>query len=343
MPATVLDAKNSEIPILLGIVPSDPRLLRYLNNATQRLLDKGRWWQTYKRVNICQTGPCWVQPGEIDSLETLEFMGRNIPIQNGWWEAREDVPPPTFEQTLCLRNRLLDRGTTPVGTQPVSPSKVKLYATNAADVGKKVLWQGLDNNGVIVRNSDGAGGFLNGELITLVGPPLGATSVAKFSVTTGVQKPATADRVIANWVDPVTSVETLAATYQWNDTAPAFRRFTLLKFPGSSTTAPTTTDVCPAPPTCATGSFAATFIAKLAFYPVRVDTDWLMLNIQAISDMCLSLFKKERGLEQEASILEARAISTLRSELRTKTGDRTTVNVDVMGSAQLCKVMDGFI
>lgn len=345
MPNTLADIKDpaqSQLSTDLGILTTDTRFLQYVNKARETLMNEGRWWGTYKRVNICQTGPCWVQPGEIASIEALEFVGRNIPIKNGWWEFREDVKPPSFNSCGCSRDFLLDRGTSPVGTQPDTASKVKLYITNAADVGKKVLWQGLDQNGVEVRSSDGLGGYLNGELITLVALPLGATSVSEYSQTTGVQKPVTVDRVVANWIDPVTSAETLAATFQWNDTAPAFRRFTLTRFPNSTFTNPVNGDVCPTPATCESGSFTATFIAKLAYYPCRVDTDWLILNMYAVSDMAVSLFKADRSRVDEAAQYHAKAIQRLRSELRTMTGDRTTVWVDTQGSAQLGKVTCGF-
>lgn len=344
MPSTLLDAKNSEIPILLGILPTDPRFLRYLNNAQQRLINKGRWWGTYKRVDICAENGCWIQPSEIAVIEALEFMGRIAPIQNGWWQFREDVPPPNFKSCQCFRERLLDRGTTPVGTQPSSPSEFRVYAVDAADVGKTILVQGLDQNGVVIRNHDGSGNWFDGEILTLVAPPGFATSITLFSKVTGIQKQVTTNRVIANYVDPISLVETLAATYQWNDTNPAFRRFALTKFPGVNAVNPVSADICPAPPSCASGTYGATFIASLAFTPARVDSDWLVIgNLQALSDMAVSLFKKERGNEEEANVLEARAVHELRAELRKYTGDRTTVWADVQGSARLCRVTGGFI
>lgn len=341
--ADIKDPAQCKVSADLGILTTDTRFLTYVNKARETLLNLGRWWGSYKTVDICQSGPCWVQPGEIASLEALEFVGRNVPIKNGWWEFREDVRPPSFSNCDCSRDFLLDRGTSPVGTQPAVASKIALYAANAGDAGKKVLWQGLDQNGVVVRNTDGMGNWFDGELITLVASPGFATSVAQFSKTTGVQKPVTIDRVTANYIDPSTLAQTLAGTYQWNDTAPSFRRFTLTRFPGPNAVNCTNNDVCPAPPTCESGNFTARFIAKLAYYPCRVDTDWLVLNMYAIADMMVSLFKEDRGRVEEAMQFKAKAIGRLRSELRTMTGDRTTVWADVYGSAQLCKVTGGFI
>lgn len=346
MPNTFGDIKDPmqcQLSTDLGILPTDKRFAYYVNKARETLLNEGRWWGTYKRANICLGGKCWIQPGEIASLEVLEFVGRNIPIKNGWWEFREDVRPPTFSNCDCSRDFLLDRGTSPVGVQPSVPSFVRLYAANAADVGKKILWQGIDQNGVVVRNTDGSGNWFDGEYITLVAPPGFATSVAEFTTTTGVQKPVTADRVTANYVNPSTLAESLAATYQWNDTAPAFRAFTLTKFPGPNAVNCQSKDVCPPPKTCESGFYTATFIAKLAYYPCRVDTDWLVLNMYAVADYAVSLFKEDRGRVEESMQFKAKAISRLRSELRTMTGDRTTVWVDVQGSAQLSKVTGGFI
>lgn len=345
MPNTLADIKDpaqSQLSTDLGILTTDTRFLQYVNKARETLMNEGRWWGTYKRVNICQTGPCWVQPGEIASIDALEFVGQNIPIKNGWWEFREDVKPPSFNSCGCSRDFLLDRGTSPVGSQPAVASKVRLYAANATDAGKKIIVQGLDQNGVEIRNIDLGGNYFSGESLTLVASPGFVTSVAEFSQVTGIQKPVTNDRVTMNYVNPTTLVETLAATFQWNDTAPAFRRFTLTRFPNSNFTNPVSGDVCPTPATCEAGSFTATFIAKLAYYPCRVDTDWLILNMYAISDMAVSLFKADRSRVDEAAQYHAKAIQRLRSELRTMTGDRTTVWVDTQGSAQLGKVTCGF-
>lgn len=340
MPATLLDAKNTQIPTLANLCADDPRVVAYINDAQQRLLSRGKWWGTFKRALFCLQDGCIVWPREVASIEAFQICGRNTELKNAWFEFREDVAPPTSNK-FCIRDRLLDRGNVPCFAQPTVAAHLALYVTNAADVGKQVLVQGLDQNGIVIRNTYG-GNTVDGEYVTLVASPGFVTTIAQFSQVTGVQKPQTVDRVLMFWIDPTTATQTAMATYAWNELNPTYRRSYLTRFPSTDSCQPILDD-CPTAGSCTTGQTVAT-IVKLAFIPATVDTDWLLIgNLPALTDMVNAILKKERRDYDEAAVLEASALRELRNELRTMTGDRTTVWVDTQGNAQLWKHFGGFI
>lgn len=343
---TLQDALNSEIPLQLGFLPTDPRVVGYVNRAVQRLMVKGRWWGIFKRTIICAADGCIVWPREFANIETFQICSTNVPIRNLWFEFQDNVIPPTLTDGPGFDWKSLDRGVVPVGVQPPVPSQVRFYATNVSDAGVRILVQGLDQNGVIIRNLDPVtGSMVNGEYLTLVAPPLPVTSVSRFSQITAVQKGLTADRVLFVAVDPVTFAETTMATYQYDDIYPQFRRTFLTAFPRTQLTCPQITDDCPTPSTC-TGAnvYSVKAIVKLNFLPARVPTDWLLLeNLPAISLMAQAVFKEDRGFDAAALTLEGKAVRELRNELKAMTGDVQTVNVQSQGSASLCRVFSGFI
>jgi hypothetical protein len=114
------------------------------------------------------------------------------------------------------------------------------------------------------------------------------------------------------------ATETAIALYEPDETIPNYRRSFI---PGLSKT-----NCCGVTGSCT--SKAVTVIAKMAFIPLRNDTDYSPIGcIPAIKDMCQSIKKSEDNLFVESAQWEAKAISKLQDELKHYSGSGAEVPI----------------
>ena len=327
---TVAQLKKSRIVANLGLCPDDPRVLQWYNAAESDLMNHGRWWGTIVAGEFCTFGGLVAFPRVVANVEQITVCGQTLDAKNEWYRFMSPVSQPgPCQECGCGRGQSgradcgycgsmvwQDHGTLPVFRQISGAKLVKLYPRSVTDVGKRVLIQGYDVNKEWVRKQYG-GLWVDGEYV-IIGSPFGISSTLWTSVT-GIQKDQTDKNVKAYMVDPSTAIETLIAEWQPDELNPAYR-------------------VSAIPCLCRRecnnghdhkpGSIKA--LVKLEHVDVSQDTDWLILqSTSAIEHGMRARMFYERNQDTAADKEMVRAINDLNHELRTHTGDRSEMFVDI--------------
>lgn len=320
---------DSRIPKVLGLCSTSAELYEFVNEAQERLLQKGTWWGTVQRARFCASQGCLTWPREVAAIRAIAICDDGIPIRNGWYEftgaswIREDGD--------CGPLEMVDRGTACVYSDIISTGnakKLRFYPTRAQDVGKRILVQGYDENSLWIRNLDGTT-WVDGEYVTL-GSPF-ADTVSTFSAITGVQKATTVDRVDVYELDTVLGTERQIGFWQASEIVPEYRRSFIPDI-----------DRCQCCST--TTSITVTALCKLKHVPVSIPTDYLIIgNIPALKDMALAIQRRENNEEALAQSLERSALRELVREKREMVGDITSIWIETQGTAPLCNVFEGMI
>ena len=332
--ATFADVKRSLIPTALGMCTDDARILKYTNEAIQRLIERGRWWGTVVRARFCVTSGCITWPRQVAAVENIQLDGSVIPVRNQWYEFLEYRDPLNFAScttdcSQCAPGYLScqDRGTAPTVIDVVGNRKVRIYPTDLSDNGKRVLIQGYDENRLWVRTQL-AGTWYDGEWLTLVNPHV--TSTKTFSSITGIQKQATNMRVAIYEYNPANGGQRTLAIMEPDELVACYRRSFIPQF-----NCDTSCSSC--------DNRTVTAMVKLAYQPIASDEDWLLISsIPALKDCIMSLWKEQNNEPAEANRLFLKALDTLNHELRTFTGDRRSFHIAPFGTAFLNKHTVGY-
>jgi hypothetical protein len=339
------DCRLSRLPSVVGKCQSDiPEIARYVNTAQQRLLyavearDES-WYGTWAevRLNVSRAAPYITLPREIARLEAITVCDRPIPVNNQFYEylqfgngrmQRHKLNGQKVRAAYTRNNAVLFTDLTN------GPQFINAYPTDNADAqgGKRVLLQGLDQNGQPIYTNDGTNTIL-GEFVTLKMPFV--TTVNQFTSITGVQKDVTAGPVQIFQMSPTTSEQILLSTLEPGEQTTEYRRYYFDCLPcGCCPPAnfPTPNASCPAP--------QVTAIAKLELIPVVNDTDWLLFqNLEAVIEEAQSVRFSEMDTEssqKQSEIHHKRAIRLLNGEIGHYLGVNTpAVQVQVFGSAKL--------
>ncbi len=316
MRTTLAQARASQIPKILGVCSTDSRVVTYINEATQRLMTRGKWVGTVQKYAVCVSGGCITWPRQIATIESVAVCDTPIKIRNEWHEF--------LENGVGLRDAddggltLYDRGTAcSFDDMSGTTKKIKVYADVPEDSSARILLQGLDENGNWIRTQD-AGSWVDGEYVS-INASTPQLSTKFFSSLTSVQKPVTNGTVRIYQYDTVATTQTPMGYYEPDETIPWYRRslITDLVNQGACDGASTS---------CATK--AVTVMAKMAFIPVVNDTDYLLIgNIPALKDMIQSIRKYENNLFEEAQAWESKAIMELDKELSSYLGDGPTISI----------------
>lgn len=327
------DFRNSQIPELLGRCRTDtPALLDYVNEATQRLLledESGGFWNLNQKMAFnVDANKNITAPREVARISDIAVCSQPIRIQNQFFEFLYagdglrpangcDVPYNDVVQAL-------DRGT--VVTQvdlPTGNFYLRAYHGDARDIGKKITIAGLDQNGHVIREQHGINWDFSFDL-TFASPF--ATSTFLVSKINAIAKDVTYEDVLLYAVDATTGVETLLARYAADETGPEYRRYYLDSLPSQCCNAVTPVQVVG--------------LVKLAYVPVRQDSDFLLINnLISLKEECLAIKYNLCETETGYAIADRHhkeAIRLLNRELKTMEGPTTpAINVAIHGTAKL--------
>lgn len=341
---TVSTIKTSRIPVNLGICPDDPRLIQWLNESREQLINRavGGWWGQTVRAKFCVDNGCIVWPREVGFIHAIAVCGVPIQVHNGWWQFLVNVSHVENCDTCncgcrCgdVPNMSWDETTVPTQSAIRGTGKtIRIYPSDQADVGKTMIIQGYDNNNIWVRTTiDGS--VQDGEEVTLALPYVDTVTEWFAGSPTGIIREPTTYRVLMYEHNVSADTDRLIATYQPDETVPNYRRSII---PGLARTRCCRVSCsCDELPTVEA-------IVKLAYAPVSVDNDWVYPgNILALKYGMLSRKRDEENDDAGAEIMLQKALRELKVELRANTGDITTVNVNVNKSAQFYKLTQGFV
>lgn len=336
------DVRESRIPESVGCCQADQaKLIDYVNEAQQRLLFKGGevgWWGSWAKVvfNVdSQADPFITLPRNIARLINLDVCRRPVRIQNEFYEFLEagvGLQPLTNcggnAQHGCNLLETYDRGTFPTFSDLVPPNKrLRFYITDQADVGRRVLVQGTDQNGTTIYSLDGVDevtGIYLGFTMPFVDTPFDITTL------TGLQKDFTVGQVKVFEVDMTTGTQRLILTMEPGEEVAGYRRYFLNGLPRN----------CCDPNNPAVTTVQVTAMAKLAFIPVSVDPDYLIIqNLAALKEACQSVRFGEMDDSLSAgqkAVHMREAINLLNGELRHHLGkEMPAINFAPWGTAKL--------
>ena len=347
MKVTFADIKEDRMAERLGMTPCDPDFLVYLNNAQRELLAAGRWWGTCQRIRICTSANCITWPREVRHPEAISACNEVIPVRNQWFEFQEFVRPPN---TDCARScnipGLLDRGTSPLISDIVGTKKIRFFAESSTDYGKRILVDGIDQNGQRVRTFDSvSGNWVWGEYVTLADPFVTTTNQFQHPVY-AITKPVTDASVRAYELDTGTEIERLIGYYSPSEKSPQYRRSYLTKelCQCHGIQLANEPDGCTTWPGC--GRPLVNAIVRLEFIPVLVDSDFLMIGCTPAVELAIQaiIARKKENMALYGSLWRE-CIASMRQWHESYTGQResTIVNSPPFGSAHLNFVTGGFI
>jgi hypothetical protein len=352
---TVLDLKNSRIPAALGLcLPSDnTRFLGWLNEAQERLLAYGRWWGSIVEAQFCTTEGCLVFPREVGTVEQIAICGYPVELANAWYEFTTNLAKiETCDGCCTAENGTAGmRGNAwPCGHLQVrnrakqaasfawtrgSNKVLRFYPTHSDDVGKTIVVQGYDSNNIWVRTNPGSG-VIDGERVTLALPFVDTVTVWYPGSPSAIQKAVTSYRVLMYEYDTSSTLLRQLGDYQPSETNPLYRVAYVPGFSGITCGGCCDDD---------TNRRTITALVKLAHINLTADGDWVLFqNIAAYKEAMMAVRDWENGdiasgnihfygaaapkqarMSNQATLRQGGAIPMLRAELRSMTGDSTTV------------------
>lgn len=339
-------ARASGIAAAVGIPACDPRFTELLNRAQDSLSNDGKWWGTIVRLRVCVTQNCIVWPRYVKTVEAFNLLNWSLPVRNKWFEFQEYVQAPKLSECTCVSQYLIDRDQTCQHADFSAPSYIRLYPRSATDVGKSVLLQGKDANGVTIRTLDVDGNWVEGEYVNLAYPFVTSTNVFLQPGLEGVQKPVTNGDVTAMAVNYATAEESQIAIWEPSEETPFYRRSYLTKFARRCGSEEWTDqgDGCSLPESNCTGPTADVIIRRECL-PVSADSDWLFLgDLRAYLHEMKSLQRYDRNQYAEADKEHQLALDQLKSEMKAYSPPtQVQINVDLNGSAKFNSVICGFV
>lgn len=349
--------QNSRIPAKVGVCADSVELLAWTNGFEQRASVYGRWWGTTQLAQFCITGSCGgaciVLPPNVAVIEAANLNGMSVNVQNMWGQfirphaspsgcggaATAGVPCNGFQPFACgcgcgcrAVSQMQDEGLVPSYSVTNSGERIKLYATQISDFGKKVVVQGNDSNGVWVRTViDGI--VQDGEQVTLVDGGVITNTIWGAGAPMDIYKEVTDYRVLMFALDTDDNERQLA-DYGPQEVNPEYRK---VRLPGVRTG-------------CGSGcGNLNTLRCLVSLQPTTIvgANDWLLFNnLAAYSDGILAEKYYENGDVQQGDayffglakparnnrgVLRVAvgngALPLLESELRKMIGDRTETRV----------------
>lgn len=369
---TVSDLQVSRIPTALNICPEDERLYMWLNEAESLMLAQGRWWGSVTEAQFCVRDFCLTYPREVAMVEQIQVCGRNVDTEGGWYKFTRLLDPRQMRQGTShfgTTGRRVDHGGCAFPRQTMSASTVasfattrgankviRTYPTNASDVGKRLVYQGRDKNGIWVRTiQDGV--MADGEMVTLALPFVDTATVWGTGAPVAVQKDVTVQRVLVYEYDTVLTTERALAEYEAGETRPTYRQSRIEGLGGTGN------GCCGrSSSTSGTANTTITALVSLQHVELRAPGDWLVLqNLSAYKAAMMAVKLREerdyagfnfefygtqaagrnaRGVERVVN--RSGAIPLLVAEARKMSGDRTAVWVYSDETEKLASTMLGF-
>ena len=340
------DCRISRLASVIGKCQTDiPEIANYVNTAQQRLLYAAEaadesWYGTWAevRLNVSRAAPYITLPREIARLEAVTVCDKPIQVNNQFYEYLQFGNGRMRQHRLNNSKKIRSvytRNNAVLFTDLMNgPQLISVFASDNADVQgtKRMLVQGLDQNGNQVYTNDG-GNTILGEFVTFKMPFV--TTQNQFTTITGIQKDVTAGPVQIFQMSPSTGQQILLSTMEPGEQTTDYRRYFFDCLPcGCCPTpnGPITNNNCPPPQVDA--------IAKLELIPVVNDTDYLLIpNLEAIINECQAIRFSEMdnaSSKQQADYHHKAAIRLLNGQLGHYLGvNQTAVQLHVFGSAKL--------
>lgn len=328
-------------PGAIGMCVDDPRYLKIVNSATERLLQKGLWWATTAAYSICTDKACITWPRQFAAIESIWVCGVPLTLRGQWFEYLQSGiglqgnncrggncgnGPIIWSgwNWLCWGGNVLFRENACTFADIIGVNKkIKVYCDVAESAGAKILLMGYDENKIWIRSPVGDGTYFDGEYVDL-NAAVPQTTTHFFSSLTSVQKPQTNGNVRLYEYDTDLTTQRAMAIYEPTEENPSYRRSYI---PGICCRNEDD-DSCRLKP--------VGVIAKLAFIPVQNETDYLVIeNETAIQLMAQAInFELNSVSETDTKLAlsyEGKAVAELNAQLRHQKGSSVVQPVRMSG------------
>jgi len=163
-----------------GMCATDPQLLARVNEAQERLLNKGLYAGTYARYAVCIYGACITLPREFESIVGYNFEGKPCQVYNQWYEFMANGPG--ISQAGDWR-RLIDRGYAPTFRSLEAQKYIKVYTDLAEDASATILIRGSDTYNNRVQTIEN-GAYIDGERLNLSAGSGNSSMLVTLNATT---------------------------------------------------------------------------------------------------------------------------------------------------------------
>lgn len=291
MLTTLNEAANSALRNIAGACPLSPEFIQLVNDATRMIMRRGDWPGTIVPIRVCVRNGYLTWPRYVGTVRKLNVFNQNVEVRNMWGDFLPYVQPqwrtsPWWggQEWGQYCGQAMDPGAlTCQGKAPwlqdiLGEGRfVRVYATAAADRGKRVTIFGKDNNGQTLRTQNSDGTWSDGWVITIQSP---------FGSTAGYVR--TIERILLDVMESDVRLYGYNAdtdlledigTYEPGDTNPAFERHRLNSY---------------SRPGCCVLNVAA--LVKLKFVPARFPNDLVLVdNLDALKMMIQSIKFREAG------------------------------------------------
>jgi hypothetical protein len=309
-----------------------------INEATDILLQRGDWPGTILPMRLMVRNGCVVWPRCVQKVRRINRCGMPLKVGSIWWDFVDHNDYLGWQGAAYYlwggttitgeklghyygQGNLISQGRVPTYNDVPSgnPVYIRAYALGQVDKGKTVTIFGIDGNGQTLRHQDPVSGdWLDGAIITL-DIPFGSTSTYVQRID-AVLKDETQFNVPLYSYDPITNTLLDLAIYEPTETNPSYSKDRLFSV-GS--------------PNCQS-DFTIIALVKLAFIPVKVDTDYVLIpSTNALKKAIQSIKHGEAGdiANQEAYLQSA--VNELNMVMENEQPlSNTPVDSGFMGEAQ---------
>jgi hypothetical protein len=234
----LIDLRNSLALDEQGYCWDDPRIGPLATRAQTRLInakeagDEG-WWGSWAEMAflVSHHRPYLTTPRNVARIELASLCNHPIQVNNQFFEYLQfgngRMPK------LCWHDhghRLVQAYQRNVAATFIDigdvPQNIQIFTSDPSDVtnGKRVMLQGIDQNGVTVRTVDSVSGVqVQGEYNTLATPFVISPTI--WAELTGIQKDVTAGTIQIFKVDPTSGQGVLILTMEPGETVASYRRY----------------------------------------------------------------------------------------------------------------------
>lgn len=354
----LLDLQTSRLPNIIGVCATDVASFADLaNSAQERLLtcrEAGEtgWYGGYAEMlfTVNQDEPYLTLPRGVARLIKINACDRPMRIRNQFYEYLDfgdgRWPKLNCNDTTAVcctgSQEAFRRNTVPTHDDLTVPGYgLRIYLSEADDVGKRVLVSCEDANGLKVTTEDD-GAIVDGCFVTLASPFTdlelpGTGTPLEISAITGIQKDKTKGLVSIYEVNLTTSATNLILQMEPGERIAAYTRYYFNELPAGCCLVPGSTE-----------DVQVYAMVKLDLIPVAVSTDYLLIQSREamISEMQAIRLGDMDSIDakKQARDLHTQAIRYLQGQLVHYEGkEHVAVRFSPFGGARLSNQRIGYI
>ena len=320
----LIDLKRSPAKNISGVCVDSDDFLQVANEAQERLMNRGNFWDTEWLIRLCISSGCITWPKYVGTVLGVRFCdGSSSEIRNNWFAILGQYQAYTsgingfFPSTNIV---ISDIGTAPCYNEisGTTGKLIRYYVTKNADIGKKITLYGTKYGGQPLQEVDANGNWIDGLTLTAAAPYV-STAIYVTKITSVVRE-ATQGNARLYEYDVTGNILRDLAIYDPDETNPRYRRSVINNF----------CNLALAKDANGLEKTQVAALVKLAFVPLKNDRDFLLIDNMTAMKFAIQAIKLEEANDDVAAEIKmAKAVKELNFEQRNREpSQQTTVRVD---------------